>query len=44
VTEAPAATAAPEYPQPIDSTLTIVGVGIAMIIAVAIVGIWIKKK
>ena len=44
VDEAPPATAAPEYPQPIDNTWTIVGVGIAMIIAVAIAAIWIKKK
>jgi hypothetical protein len=44
VDEAPQATAAPEYPQPIDNTWTIVGVGIAMIIAVAIAAIWIKRK
>jgi outer membrane protein assembly factor BamB len=44
VQEAPSPTAAPEYPQPIDPTWTIIGVGIAMIIAVAIAAIWIKKK
>jgi hypothetical protein len=44
VSEAPPATAAPEYPQPIDPTLTIVGVGIAIIIAVAIVGILLFRK
>jgi hypothetical protein len=37
VDEAPPATAMPEYPQPIDNTLTIVGTGIAIIIAIAIV-------
>jgi hypothetical protein len=44
VLEAPAPTEAPAYPQPIDNTFTIVGVGIAMIIAVAIVGILILRK
>jgi outer membrane protein assembly factor BamB len=44
VSEAPAATAPPEYPQPIDPTLTIVGVGIAIIIAVAIATILILRK
>jgi hypothetical protein len=44
VDEAPPATAPPEYPQPIDNTLTIVGATIAIIIAVALVGIWIKRK
>jgi outer membrane protein assembly factor BamB len=48
VSEAPPATAPPEYPQPIDPTLTIVAVGIAviiaMIIAVVLVGIWIRRK
>jgi hypothetical protein len=38
VSEAPPATAAPEYPQPIDNTLTIVYATIAIIIAIAIVG------
>jgi outer membrane protein assembly factor BamB len=36
--------AGPEYPQPIDNTLTIVGVGIAMIIAVAIATLLILRK
>jgi hypothetical protein len=44
VSEAPAATAAPEYPQPIDPTMTIIAVGIAIIIAVAIVGILLYRK
>jgi hypothetical protein len=48
VAEAPPATAAPEYPQPIDNTWTIVGVGIAMtvilLIAIVLIGIWIRRK
>jgi hypothetical protein len=44
VDEAPPATAAPEYPQPIDPTLTIIGVGIAIIIAMVLIGIWIRRK
>jgi hypothetical protein len=48
VDEAPPATAPPEYPQPIDNTMTIIAVGIAiaivMIIAVVLVGIWIRRK
>jgi hypothetical protein len=48
VDEVPPATAPPEYPQPIDPTMTIIAVGIAiaiaMIIAVVLVGIWIKRK
>jgi hypothetical protein len=48
VSEAPPATAPPEYPQPIDNTWTIVGVGIAMtvvmLIAIVLVGIWIRRK
>jgi hypothetical protein len=45
VGEAPPPTAPPpEYPQPIDFTMTIVGTGIAIIIAVAIVGILILRK
>jgi hypothetical protein len=47
VGEAPA-TAPPEYPQPIDPTLTIVVMSIvlmiAMIITVVFVGIWIRRK
>jgi len=44
VSEAPPATPPPQYPIPIDPTWTIVGIGIAIIIAVVLVGIWIKKK
>jgi hypothetical protein len=44
VSEAPPATAPPEYPQPIDNTMTIVGVGIAIIIAVAIATILLLRK
>ena len=33
-----APTQTPEYPQPIDNTMTIVGVGVAILIAIAIVG------
>jgi outer membrane protein assembly factor BamB len=44
VSEAPAATAAPEYPQPIDPTMTIIAVGIAIIIAVAIGVVLILRK
>jgi hypothetical protein len=48
VSEAPPATLPPEYPQPIDPTWTIVAMGIAiiivMIIAIVLVGIWIRRK
>jgi membrane-anchored protein YejM (alkaline phosphatase superfamily) len=44
VSEAPLATAAPEYPQPIDPTMTIIGVGIAIIIAVAVATLLILRK
>ncbi|MEM2098804.1 MAG: PQQ-binding-like beta-propeller repeat protein [Candidatus Bathyarchaeia archaeon] len=45
VTEAPQATATPESPQtPIDYTWTIIGMGIAIILAIAIVGVIIVKK
>jgi hypothetical protein len=44
VAEAPTATAPPEYPQPIDPTLTIIAVGIAIIVAVAIATILILRK
>jgi hypothetical protein len=44
VDEAPTATAGPEYPQPIDNTLTIVAVGIAIIIVVVIVGLMILRR
>jgi len=42
--EAPAATAPPEYPQPIDNTMVIIGMGIAIIIVVAIIGLLILRK
>jgi len=45
VSEAPAATATPEPPQaPPDTTLTIIVTGIAIILAVAIVGLLILRK
>ncbi|MCW4045854.1 MAG: PQQ-binding-like beta-propeller repeat protein [Candidatus Bathyarchaeota archaeon] len=44
VDEAPPATAPPEYPQPIDYTLHFVVTGIAIIIAIIVVGLWTKKK
>jgi hypothetical protein len=44
VDEAPPVSPPPEYPQPIDNTMTIIGATIAIIIAVALVGVWIKKK
>jgi outer membrane protein assembly factor BamB len=44
VQEAPPESPPPEYPQPIDYTLPIVGTGVAMILAIVLVGIWIKKK
>ena len=39
VDEAPPATPPPEYPQPIDPTMTIVYATIAIVVAIAIVGI-----
>jgi hypothetical protein len=44
VDEAPPATPPPAYPQPIDPTWTIVAIGIAIIIAVAIVGVLMLRK
>lgn len=38
VTQAPQAESKPEYPQPVDNTMTIVGVGVALAILIAIVG------
>jgi hypothetical protein len=41
-------TESPEYPQPIDPTMTIVGVGVAILIAIAILGaivvLMLRKK
>jgi hypothetical protein len=45
VGEAPPATAAPpEYPQPIDYTMTIIGAAVVLLIAIAIVGILLFRK
>lgn len=44
VSEAPVLTPQPSYPQPIDPTWIIIGVGIAIIIANAIVGFLLLKK
>jgi hypothetical protein len=44
VDPAPPATAPPEYPQPIDPTWTIIGVGIAIILVVIIVAILLLRK
>jgi len=44
VGEAPATVTQPEIPQPIDNTMTIVAVGIAMIIAVAVATLLILRK
>jgi hypothetical protein len=45
VGEAPPATAAPpEYPQPIDYTLAIIGAVVVLLIAIAIVGILLYRK
>jgi len=44
VSEAPPATPPPAYPQPIDYTWTIVGMGILLLIAIAIVGLLILRK
>jgi len=42
--EASGPTAPPQYPQPIDNTMTIVGMGIAVIIAIAIAVVLIIRK
>jgi hypothetical protein len=44
VEEAPPATAPPQYPQPIDNTMTIVTMGIVLLIAIVIVGILLLRK
>ncbi len=44
VDEAPEPTAPPQYPQPVDNTMTIVGMGIAIIIAIAIAVVVIIRK
>jgi outer membrane protein assembly factor BamB len=44
VDEVPQASPPPEYPQPIDPTWTIIGVGIVLLIAIAIIGLLILRK
>jgi hypothetical protein len=44
VTEAPSVTPQPEYPQPIDPTWTIVGMGIVLLIAIVIIGILLLRR
>jgi hypothetical protein len=44
VTNAPATQPPPQYPAPVDNTLTIVGMGIAIMVVVAIVGLMILRK
>lgn len=39
VDPAPAPAESPEYPQPVDNTMTVVGVGVALLAAIAIVGV-----
>lgn len=34
----------PEYPQPIDNTMTIIGTGIVLLIAIVIVGMLLFRK
>jgi hypothetical protein len=43
VTEAPPATPPPQYPVPVDYTMAIIGAAIAVIIAVAIVGLMLAR-
>jgi hypothetical protein len=44
VSEAPPTTAPPEYPQPIDYTWTIIGAAVVLLVAMVLVGVWIKRK
>jgi hypothetical protein len=44
VDPAPAATPPIEYPQPVDPTMTIIAVGIVLLIAIVLVGVWIRRK
>ncbi|MCW4044119.1 MAG: hypothetical protein NWE94_01210 [Candidatus Bathyarchaeota archaeon] len=45
ITDAPPSpTPMPEYPQPIDHTMTIIGTGIAIILVVVIIGLLILRK
>jgi hypothetical protein len=44
VLAAPSATPPPQYPVPVDYTLTIAGMGIVLLIAIAIVGILLLRK
>ncbi|MCW4004582.1 MAG: PQQ-binding-like beta-propeller repeat protein [Candidatus Bathyarchaeota archaeon] len=40
----PAVAPPPEYPQPMDYTIHFVGVAAVLLIAIVLVGVWIKKK
>ena len=44
VSSAPPVTPPPEYPQPIDNTMTIVAMGIVILIAIVVVGILLLRK
>jgi hypothetical protein len=44
ITNAPSTQAPPQYPAQVDNTLTIVGMGIAIMIVVAIVGLMVLRK
>jgi hypothetical protein len=44
VSEAPVATTAPGYPQPIDYTLAIIGATVVLLVAIVLASIWIRRK
>ncbi|MCW4045845.1 MAG: PQQ-binding-like beta-propeller repeat protein [Candidatus Bathyarchaeota archaeon] len=44
VVEAPPASPPPEYPQPIDHTWTIIGMGIVLLIAILLVGLLLLRR